>query len=166
MMTNPTENHEQIAGKIGAPLTLAMDALGCRGDQGGMRVQRDENGHGRDKPEPDIVVRCGPRQNRTFVTDPLVIVEVLSPSTMGRDHGPKLSLYKLSFYKSLPTLRHIVLVYQDQMRVELDRREAEGWMRDVLTAPDHGLRFEAVEFEIALEQIYFDVPVLRPIAGG
>ncbi|WP_338068012.1 hypothetical protein [Methylobacterium currus] len=64
MMTNPTENHEQIAGKIGAPLTLAMDALGCRGDQGGMRVQRDENGHGRDKPEPDIVVRCGPRQNR------------------------------------------------------------------------------------------------------
>ncbi|WP_338068022.1 hypothetical protein [Methylobacterium currus] len=85
---------------------------------------------------------------------------------MDRDHGPKLSLYKLSFYKSLPTLRHIVLVYQDQMRVELDRREAEGWMRDVLTAPDHGLRFEAVEFEIALEQIYFDVPVLRPIAGG
>ncbi len=29
-MTNPTEDHEQIAGNIGAPLKLAMDAQGCR----------------------------------------------------------------------------------------------------------------------------------------
>jgi Uma2 family endonuclease len=161
MMTNPTENHEQIAGNIGAPLKLAMDAAGCRSTQGGMRVQRDDDGRGRDKPKPDIVVRCGPRQNRTFVTDPLVIVEVLSPSTMDRDRGPK-----LSFYKSLPTLRHIVLVYQDQMRVEHYRREAEGWVCDVLTAPEHALRLEAVDFSIGLDRVYFDVPVLRPIAGG
>ncbi|GJD61207.1 Uma2 family endonuclease [Methylobacterium frigidaeris] len=166
MMTNPTENHEQIAGNLGAPLKLAMDAQGCRSYRGGMRVLRDYDGRGRDKPKPDIDVRCGPRQNRTFVTDPLVIVEVLSPSTMDRDRGPKLSFYKLSFYKSLPTLRHFVLVYQDQMRVEHDRREPEGWVSDVLTAPDHVLRFEAVEFEIALDRVYFDVPVLRPIAVG
>ncbi|MET7245717.1 Uma2 family endonuclease [Methylobacterium sp. EM32] len=161
MMTNPTENHEQIAGNIGAPLKLAMDAQGCRSYQGGMRVQRDEHGQGRDKPKPDIVVRCGPRQNRTFVTDPLVVVEVLSPSTMDRDRGPK-----LAFYKTLPTLRHIVLVYQDQMRVEHYRREPEGWVCDVLTAPDHALQFEAVAFEIALDRVYFDVPVLCPIPGG
>ncbi|WP_279356434.1 Uma2 family endonuclease [Methylobacterium indicum] len=161
MMTNPTENHEQIAGNIGAPLKLAMDAAGCRSYQGGMRVQRDEDGRGRDKPKPDIVVRCGPRQNRTFVTDPLVIVEVLSPSTMDRDRG-----LKLSFYKSLPTLRHIVLAYQDQMRVEHYRREADGWVCDVLTAPDDVLRLDAVDFAIDLGRIYFDVPVLRPIVGG
>jgi hypothetical protein len=65
-----------------------------------------------------------------------------------------------------PTENHIVLVYQDQMRVEHYRREAEGRVCDVLTAPDHVLRFEAVEFEIALDRVYFDVPVLRPITGG
>ena len=33
-------------------------------------------------------------------------------------------------------------------------------------APDHALRFEAVDFEITLDRAYFDVPVLRPIPGG
>ncbi|WP_245239738.1 Uma2 family endonuclease [Methylobacterium variabile] len=89
MMTNPTENHEQIAGNIGAPLKLAMDEAGCRSYQGGMRVQRDDNGRGRDKPKPDIVVRCGPRQNRTFVTDPLVIVEVGPGLRRAHGSGPR-----------------------------------------------------------------------------
>ena len=84
MMTNPTETHEQIAGNIGAPLNLTMDARGT------------------DKTKADVVVRCGPAGNSTYVIDPLVIVEVLSPSTMDIDRGAK-----LGFYKSLPTLRHI-----------------------------------------------------------
>lgn len=158
MMSNPTKNHEQIAGNIGAPLKLAMDAAWCRSYQGGMRVQRSDDSRGRDKTRPDIVVRCGPRQNRTAVTDPLVVVEVLSPSTMDHDRGGK-----LKFYKSLPTLRHIALVYQDQMRVEHYERTDEGWRLDVLTAPDETLRFDAVGFEIEVERVYFDVPVLRPI---
>ncbi|MCJ2059159.1 Uma2 family endonuclease [Methylobacterium sp. J-048] len=102
-----------------------------------------------------IVVRCGPRQNQTCLTDPLVLVEVLTPPTMDYDRGGK-----LKFYKSLPTLRHIALVYQDQTRVEHYERTDEGWRRDVLTGPDHGLRFDAVGFEIDLDRIYFDVPVV------
>lgn len=158
MMSNPTENHEQIAGNIGAPLKLAMDAAGCRSYQGGLRVQRSDDSRGRDKTRPDIVVRCGPRQNRTAITDPLVVVEVPSPSAMDHDRGGK-----LKFYKSLPTLRHIALVYQDQMRVEHDERTDEGWRLDVLTAPDEPLRFDAVGFEIEVERVYFDVPVMRPV---
>src|SRR5215510_2993779 len=59
MMTNPTEVHEQIAGNIGAPLKLAMDARGCRAYQGGMRVQRSDDPRDTDKTRPDVVVRCG-----------------------------------------------------------------------------------------------------------
>ena len=158
MMSNPTENHEQIAGNVGAPLKLAMDAAGCRSYQGSMRVQRSDDSRGRDKTGPDIVVRCGPRLNRTSVTDPLVVVEVLSPSTMDHDRGGK-----LKFYKSLPTLRHIALIYQDQMRVEHYERTDEGWRLDVLTSPEQTLRFDAVGFEIDVERVYFDVPVLRPV---
>jgi Uma2 family endonuclease len=135
-----------------------MDAAGCRSYQGGMRVQRSSDSRGKDKTKPDIVVRCGPRQNQTYLTDPLVVVEVLSPSTMDYDRGGK-----LKFYKSLPTLRHIALIYQDQMRVEHYERTDEGWRLDVLTAPDDVLRFDAVDFEIDLDRTYFDVPVRRPI---
>ena len=158
MMSNPTENHEQIAGNVGAPLKLAMDAVGCRSYQGGMRVQRSSDSRGRDKTRPDIVVRCGPRQNQTYLTDPLVVVEVLSPSTMDHDRGGK-----LKFYKSLPTLRHIALIYQDQMRVEHYERTDEGWRLEVLVSPDAILELDAVGFEIDLDRVYFDVPVPRPI---
>ena len=152
MMTNPTETHEQIAANIGAPLKLAMDARGCRTYQGGMRVQRSDDPRDTDKTRPDVVVRCGALGTRSYITDPLVVIEVLSPSTMDTDRGPK-----LDFYKSLPTVRHIALIYQDQMRVEHYRRGEQGFELEVLKRPEEALHFEAVEFRIELARIFFDV---------
>ena len=154
MMTNPTEVHEQITANIGAPLKLAMDPRGCRTYQGGIRVQRSDDLRDTDKPRPDIVVRCGAVGSKTYITDPLVVVEVLSPSTMDVDRGPK-----LDFYKSLPTVRHIAFIYQDQTRVEHYRRGEQGFELEVLTRPEDVVRFEAVEFRIDLARIYFDVTV-------
>jgi Uma2 family endonuclease len=151
MMTNPTEVHEQIASNIGAPLKLAMDTRGCRSYQGGIRVQLSDNPSGMDKTRPDFV-RCGPLGTKSYITDPLVIVEALSPSTIDIDRGPK-----LRFYKALPTLRHIVLVYQDQMRVEHYRRDERGFELDVLKRPEEVLHLEAVGFRIDLARIYFDI---------
>jgi len=152
MMTNPTETHEQITSNIGAPLKLAMDPRGCRTYQGGIRVQRSDDARDTDKPGPDIVVRCGAVGSKTYITDPLVVVEVLSPSTIDVDRGPK-----LDFYKSLPTIRHIAFVYQDQTRVEHYRRAEQGFELEVLTRPEDIIHFEAVEFRIDLARIYFDV---------
>jgi Uma2 family endonuclease len=156
MMSNPTEAHEQIASNIGAPLKLAMDRRRCRTYQGGMRVQRDDNVHAMHKPKPDVLVRCGEATNRgTYVTDPIIVVEVLSPSTMDIDRGPK-----REFYISLPSVEHVVLVYQDQMRVEHYVRNQNGFDMNVLTHARDTLRLAAVGFELALDQIYFDVPVV------
>ena len=152
MMSNPTETHEQIAGNIGAPLKLAMDQRGCRCYQGGIRVQRSDDIRETDKTRPDVVVRCGPVSKGTYITDPVVIVEVLSPSTIDKDRGPK-----LAFYKSLPTVRHIALIYQDQMRVEHYHRTDNGFEFEALITPDSRLAFDAVEFAIDVEAVYFGV---------
>ena len=151
-MTNPTEVHEQIASNIGAPLKLAMDPIGCRVYQGGLGIQRSDNQQEINRPRPDVLVRCGRVGTRNFITDPLVVVDVLSPSTIDVDRGEK-----LRFYKAQPTLRHIVLVYQDQMRIEHYRKTDEGWPLEVLTEPDDLLNFEAVRFNIKLEQVFFGV---------
>ena len=148
-MTNPTEVHQQIASNIGAPLKLAMDPKGCPVYQGGIGVQRSDLPNGTDRVCPDVLVRCGRVGTRNFITDPLVVVEVLSPSTIDVDRGDK-----LRFYKAQPTLRHIVLVYQDQMRIEHYRKTDEGWPLEVLTDPDDLLNFEAVRFNIKLEQVF------------
>jgi Uma2 family endonuclease len=161
-MTNPTEVHEQIAGNIGAPLKIAMDPKGCRVYQGGIGVQRSDLPNGTNRARPDVVVRCGRLGTRNYITDPLVVVEVLSPSTMDVDRGEK-----LQFYKAQPTLRHIALVYQDQMRVEHYRRTDLGWELETLTHADDFLDVEAVAFRIALDRVYFGVEPtnVRRLAG-
>jgi Uma2 family endonuclease len=151
-MTNPTEVHEQIASNIGAPLKIAMDPKGCRVYQGGIGVQRSDLPNGTNRARPDVVVRCGRISTRNFITDPLVVVEVLSPSTIDVDRGEK-----LQFYKAQPTLRHIALVYQDQMRVEHYIRTDIGWELETLTHADDVLHFEAVAFRITLDRVYFGV---------
>lgn len=158
LMTNPTEDHEQIVANIFAPLKLATDRSACRTYAGGPRVQRSEDRQDDMATLPDVVVRCGPRRDRTTITDPIAIVEVLSRSTMHRDRG-----VKFDFYTGLPTLQHIVLVYQGQMRVEHHRRGPEGWFLDVLSQPAGRLVFDALDFTIDLDRIYFDVPVMRPV---
>jgi Uma2 family endonuclease len=142
MMTNPPETHEQIASNIGARLKLAMDSRGCRTYQGGMRVQADDNSKAFNKFKPDVVVRRRPPGTGAYITDPVVVVELLSPSTMDNDRGPK-----LRFYKALPTVQHIVLVYSDQMRAEHYWRMEDGWRFEALTAPEQTLALEAVEFQ-------------------
>lgn len=154
MMSNPAETHGQIVGNIGAPLKLATDFRGCRTYQGGLLMQRSDDPKDIDKAKPDVVVRCGPAGTGTSVTDPLVVVEVLSPTTIDIDRGPK-----LDFYKSLPTVRHIVLIYQDQMRVEHYRRAEADFEMEVLKVAGGLLHFEAVDFRIGLERVYFDMAV-------
>jgi Uma2 family endonuclease len=150
-MTNPSEVHEKIVSNIGGPLIAAIDPERCHVYLGGVGVQHSEVSDSY-WPRPDVVVRCGPIGSRNFVTDPLVVVEVLSPSTMDADRGEK-----LRFYKALPTMRHIVFIYQDQMRVEHYRRTDEGWPLEVLTAADEKLTFEAVQSSIPLRSVYVGV---------
>ena len=154
MLANPTETHNQIASNILAPSKLAMDKRRCRTYQSDMRVQRTGAATDQDQPRPDVVVRCGPHTGKTYIIDPVVVVEVLSPQTMSIDRGPK-----LDFYMSLETTRHVVLAYQDQMRVEHYRRTDAGWDLDVLRHPTDVLDLAAVEFKMALDAVYFDLEI-------
>src|ERR1700738_1210438 len=111
-MGNPTQVHEQIVSNIVAPLHTAMKPKGCSAFAGNMRVQASDDSSSKNKFKPDVMVRCGPIIPSNYVTDPIVIVEVLSPSTMDRDRG-----VKLEFYKELAS-EHIVLAYSDSPRIE------------------------------------------------
>ena len=153
-MTNPSQTHEQIVANIGFRVKATADERGCRTFFGGMRVQRSDNRSARDKPRPDLLVRCGPLQAQNYATDPLVIVAVLSPSTMDLDRGDK-----LRFFKRLPTLVHVALVYQDQIRVEHYWRSDTGWATDVLTKPDDLLVFDALGAGLTLADAYAGTPL-------
>lgn len=72
------------------------------------------------------------KQGKTLgeaITNPVVIVEVMSPSSEERDRGEKFSAYK-----QISSLQEYVLVSQDERRVEIRRRGDRGWSTEVATA--------------------------------
>jgi Uma2 family endonuclease len=67
---------------------------------------------------PDIMVVCEPEESSpddpdSSLTNPSVIVEVLSPSTEGYDRGKK-----FGHYLKLPSLRDYILVSQEEVRID------------------------------------------------
>lgn len=74
--------------------------------------------------EPDAVVRCGGARlpaDAMAVPDPLVIVEVLSPSTSGVDRG-----LKLRDYFRLPSVQHYLIVWPETPRIVRHSRMPGG----------------------------------------
>ena len=100
---------------------------------------------------PDVTVRCGEPVGRNWINDPVIVAEVLSPTTIDFDRGPK-----LEFYKSLATMRDIVLVYQDQVRVEHYRRAGEGWVMQPLVRLADRLSLDSLFFYMGLTEFYSD----------
>lgn len=98
---------------------IAAKALGCEAMTDGVSVRIDD----RTVYEPDALVRCGPPtpDDAIEISDPLVAVEILSPSSRGLDTG-----LKLAGYFRLPSLRHYLVVNADGRTVLHHRRDDSG----------------------------------------
>lgn len=98
---------------------IAARGLACQALPDGMTVRIDD----RTVYEPDALVRCGPPLPGDAIeaTEPVVVVEVVSPSSRGIDRG-----VKLARYFSLPSVRHYLIVDTDTRLVIHHRRDAEG----------------------------------------
>jgi Uma2 family endonuclease len=73
--------------------------------------------------EPDALVRCGEPlpEDAVEIGDPLIVVEVVSPSSGGRDKGAK-----LEDYFRLPSVRHYLILDIKRRSAIHHRRDAEG----------------------------------------
>ena len=101
---------------------------------------------------PDAMVVCHQPDNRaTHVTDPTVVIEVLSPGTERNDRG-----YKWLRYRTIPALRHYLMVTQDARRVEVLSRDEDGaWTYRVYEDdPDARIDLAPVEASLTLDEIY------------
>ena len=99
--------------------------------------------------QADFAVVCSPFDQRSHgVRDPVVIVEILSPTTMIKDCG-----MKLTDYRRIWSVKEVVLIHSEDKRVELFRRGAESWTVIDLEADDR-LSFETLGFDIPVEALY------------
>ncbi|MFO1210006.1 MAG: Uma2 family endonuclease [Amaricoccus sp.] len=98
---------------------IGVRGLACQAFPDGMSVPINEG----TVYEPDALVRCGPplAGDAVKTDDPVIVVEVVSPSSRGTDRGAK-----LAGYFTLPSVRHYLIVDTDARTVVHHRRDADG----------------------------------------
>jgi len=152
-MAGGSPDHAAIAANIIRLLGNALDGRPCRVFTTDLRVRVVETGLGT---YPDASVICGtleldPHDTKGHTAvNPVLLVEVLSPTTEDYDRGEK-----LGHYKRIPSLREVMLVAHDERRVDLWRRTDTGWTQ--LAVPEgEVVRLRSVDCELAVDAIYRD----------
>jgi Uma2 family endonuclease len=97
---------------------------------------------------PDVVVTCSAIDLATpVVAEPVIIVEVMSPSSEADDAGRK-----WFSYRKIPSLKHYLVFSQDQRVVQVHSRAGDLWRERFLSAGAIELDDPPVRLEI--EAIY------------
>jgi Uma2 family endonuclease len=154
-MAPPADAHGILMINLGAAL---KDALKGRPDcrpraQTGIRSVRNP----RSLHEADIAVACTPSEpKRRVLPDPIVVIEILSPSTAEDDFQVKLPDYRI-----IPSVREIVLIDSTRKLCQVHRRPDQGdwWPAQILGGDDAILRLDSIGFEATLAHLYDGVPI-------
>lgn len=99
--------------------------------------------------EPDALVNCGPRiaGDVTIAPNPIIVVEVLSPSTKGVDLGAK-----LIDYFSCVSIQHYLIIHPAKRQVVHHRRGA-GTTIDTAIRSDGELALDPPGLSIAVSEL-------------
>lgn len=103
----------------------------------------------------DVAIACGAwRPSDRYLPNPVVLIEVLSPSTAAHDRGTK-----AAEYRTLPSAQEIVLLATTAVRAEIWRRTGEGWLIEDVIGADAVLHLRTVDVELPLRLIYERIPL-------
>ena len=154
-MAGASSKHNLIVGDIFYALYPQLIGRGCDIFTNDMRVRPSADDA---YFYPDVVVVCGQQafedDGLDTLLNPIVIVEVLSPSTEAYDRGGKFRRYQ-----QLASLKEYVLVAQDSVRVEHSRRQGAQWILSHYRSLEEVLLLTSIGCEVPLRDIYARVTV-------
>ncbi len=150
-MAGGTIAHSHIGTAIIRHLANGVDAAGCGCVVLGpdMRVHVDDD----TQCYPDAMVVCPPvatpEGDRCSVSNPVVIVEVMSPSSAAWDLAGKRERYA-----RLASLRHYVVAHQDVWRVHHFQRLEDGAWRVTTLGPGGVLELDPLGVRLRVDDVY------------
>ena len=108
---------------------------------------------------PDVVVTD---INEKYLDDkfdtllnPVIVIEALSATTQDYDRGTKFMLYR-----SIPSLKHYVLVSSLEHSIEIYTRDGEQWILNTAIGKEDELYLSAIDYRFKLKDMYVQVPDL------
>ncbi len=153
-MTGGSNAHETIGGNLRAQLLTLLQGKRCRVRGPTMKVEVA----GRIR-YPDAFVFCsGAARDQTVIRDPVVVFEVLSPSTSHIDR-----IEKLREYLAPDSIRRYVILEQDAFAATVYLKQDGAWVVSILTDGDT-LGMPEIAADLPLSSIYEDVelPATQP----
>jgi Uma2 family endonuclease len=149
-MAGGSDEHAAITLNAGSLLKASVTAKGCRARVTDVLVKTGDGAFA----YPVALVYCGePIYTESVppaLLNPILIVEVLSPTTQGYDRRNK-----YLHYKTIPTLVDYLLIAQDQVYVELRSRRVDGtWVIHLFTDLEDTVTLESVNIILRLRDLY------------
>ena len=150
-MAGGTIEHSRLVARMGYLLQQALEGKPCNvfSSDGRVRIEATNR-----STHPDVSVVCGPVKRASDdphgITNPVVLVEVLSDATEKDDRGSK-----FAHYRRLPSLREYVLIAQGAPAVEVFRKEGDLWvLRE--HGPGEELELASLAITISVDRLYAD----------
>jgi Uma2 family endonuclease len=152
-MAGGTREHGALAANLITLLNTQLRGRPCQAHTSDVRICVQATGL---HTYPDVSVICGRPQydaeDTDAVVNPIVIAEVLSPSTESYDQGEK-----LEHYKRIPALREVVFVAHGERRVDVVRRVEGGAEWTVASArPGQTVRLSSLGCDLSVDEVYRD----------
>jgi Uma2 family endonuclease len=151
-MVGGTPEHGTYAVNVIGLLTSQLQTRRCRVQTSDVRIRVRSTGL---HTYPAASVVCGHAErdpaDPNAITNPVVLVEVLSPSTEDYDRGEKLAQYQ-----SIEALREVVLVAHDRRYIDVVRRQASGEWTTTGYGPGESLELASIGCTLAVDAIYRD----------
>ena len=150
-MAGTSTDHNRIAGDVFASIHAQLRDKPCETFIGDQRIEVEATTL---QTYPDIFVACPPfsydANDAHTMTDAVVIIEVLSPSTANYDRKEK-----FDNYKRLKSLRHYLLIEQKQAKITHHYKDAsKRWQSEDFSSLDDAVELAAIECQLELREVY------------
>ncbi len=161
-MSGESLSHGRIKGNVYREISSHLKGKNCEAFTSDMKVKVEGMSPFK---YPDVVVVCGKPEmhdaRKDLLLNPLVIIEVLSPSTEAVDRGEKFDLYQ-----AIPSLKYYILIAQDRSNVTvLTRQSNNHWNLELITDLNALLIIPDLDCQIPLHEIYdrVEFPAPKPM---
>jgi len=150
-----TLNHTKLCGNIYAELRSKLKNLDCNPYTSEAKLSIEKKNT---FVYPDSIVICGEiatsEKDKNAITNPTLVVEVLSKSTAHYDRGDKFHLYR-----QIPSLQEYMLIEQVKPVVEVYYKKERNdlWQISRIEGLDQSINLQSLEIEISMAELYFDV---------
>lgn len=159
-MAGAEDRHVTACGNVYMALRQQLQGGPCRTYMSDMKLQVAARGS---VFYPDVMVTCSAADhaNKRMKSEPLLLVEVLSPSTAAFDRGEKFAQYR-----QLPSLREYVLVDLDTRRTDVHRKGDDGLWVLHPAEPGEAVWLQSVELSLSAERLFAEVDPPEVAAGS